>query len=179
MYKKTVLKEFIPIRFWFWFDFHLLLVNWQFLIPFSLQLIFLSLLPNGPNHMWHIEDMILVHCYMNSGEVGKWLSVWLPEFLIDSLLFNLRQFVYPLPRGEGYEFFVQQWNGKGCHFTPLLSYQVLNNACWSSSFVGIKQCLLNFIISCHLFISLAHHLSALLVKRLWLFVVNYSIFKED
>lgn len=32
-------------------------------------------------------------------------------------------FVYPLPRGEGYEFFVQQWNGNGCHFTPLLSYQ--------------------------------------------------------
>lgn len=32
-------------------------------------------------------------------------------------------FVYPLPRGEGYEFFVQHWNGNGCHLTPLLSYQ--------------------------------------------------------
>lgn len=32
--------------------------------------------------------------------------------------------MYPLPRGEGYEFFVQLWNGDVCHFTLLSSYQV-------------------------------------------------------
>lgn len=33
------------------------------------------------------------------------------------------KFLYPLPRQEGYEFFVQQWNANICHFTTLLSYQ--------------------------------------------------------
>jgi len=33
-------------------------------------------------------------------------------------------FVYPLPRDQGYEYFVQQWSADACHFTPLNSYQV-------------------------------------------------------
>jgi len=32
-------------------------------------------------------------------------------------------FVYPLPRDQGYEYFVQQWSGDVCHFTPLNLYQ--------------------------------------------------------
>ncbi len=37
------------------------------------------------------------------------------------------QFLYPLPRAGGYEFFVQQFDGNQMHFTPLLELQVRNN----------------------------------------------------
>jgi ATP synthase F1 complex assembly factor 1 len=32
-------------------------------------------------------------------------------------------FLYPLPRNEGYEYFVQRWSGDTCHFTPLIAFQ--------------------------------------------------------
>ena len=34
------------------------------------------------------------------------------------------QFLYPLPRGGGYEFFVQQFDGNQIHFTQLIQLQV-------------------------------------------------------
>lgn len=33
-------------------------------------------------------------------------------------------FILPLPRSEGYEFFLLQFSGNTVHFTPLLCYQV-------------------------------------------------------
>lgn len=33
-------------------------------------------------------------------------------------------FVLPLPRSQGYEFFLLQFSGSSVHFTPLLCYQV-------------------------------------------------------
>ncbi len=35
------------------------------------------------------------------------------------------QFVHPLPRDEGYEFFYSQFSGHRCFFTSLINYQVL------------------------------------------------------
>lgn len=32
-------------------------------------------------------------------------------------------FLLPLPREEGYEFILAQWNGPECHFTPLINFQ--------------------------------------------------------
>lgn len=40
-------------------------------------------------------------------------------FFIPSL-----QFLYALPRKEGYEFFVGQWSGAELHFTSLINIQV-------------------------------------------------------
>lgn len=34
------------------------------------------------------------------------------------------QFLYALPRKEGYEFFVGQWSGTELHFTSLINIQV-------------------------------------------------------
>lgn len=34
------------------------------------------------------------------------------------------QFLYALPRKEGYEFFVGQWSGTELHFTSLINVQV-------------------------------------------------------
>ncbi|ELU15477.1 hypothetical protein CAPTEDRAFT_19411 [Capitella teleta] len=36
---------------------------------------------------------------------------------------EFKTFIYPLPREQGYEFFVQQFDGHDCHFTPLIEYQ--------------------------------------------------------
>lgn len=33
-------------------------------------------------------------------------------------------FIFPLPRSEGFEFFLMQFAGNTVHFTPLLCYQV-------------------------------------------------------
>lgn len=35
-------------------------------------------------------------------------------------------FIFPLPRSQGFEFFLLQFAGNTVHFTPLLCYQVLN-----------------------------------------------------
>jgi len=32
-------------------------------------------------------------------------------------------FIYPVPREQGYEFILQQWDGHDIHFTPLIAYQ--------------------------------------------------------
>jgi len=34
------------------------------------------------------------------------------------------RFVYPLPRNEGYEFILSQWDGNEVHFTPLIAFQM-------------------------------------------------------
>lgn len=44
---------------------------------------------------------------------------WFGIFFIISL-----QFLYALPRKEGYEFFVGQWSGTELHFTSLINIQV-------------------------------------------------------
>lgn len=36
-------------------------------------------------------------------------------------------FIVPLPRTQGYEFFLLQFAGNTVHFTPLLCYQVLHH----------------------------------------------------
>ena len=36
------------------------------------------------------------------------------------------QFLVALPRNQGYEFIMLQFNGNEVHFTPLISYQVSN-----------------------------------------------------
>lgn len=36
-------------------------------------------------------------------------------------------FVLPLPRSQGFEFFLMQFAGNTVHFTPLLAYQVMRN----------------------------------------------------
>lgn len=48
------------------------------------------------------------------GRIGVFLF-----FFIISL-----QFLYALPRKEGYEFFVGQWSGTELHFTSLINIQV-------------------------------------------------------
>lgn len=35
----------------------------------------------------------------------------------------IRQFLFPLPRKQGYEFVVVQFEGKEAHFTTLINYQ--------------------------------------------------------
>jgi len=37
-------------------------------------------------------------------------------------------FVYPLPREQGYEFILQQWDGHDIHFTPLIAYQTYQDS---------------------------------------------------
>lgn len=34
------------------------------------------------------------------------------------------QFIFPLPRGQGYEFILSQFTENEIHYTPLISYQV-------------------------------------------------------
>jgi ATP synthase F1 complex assembly factor 1 len=36
---------------------------------------------------------------------------------------EITEFLYLLPRNEGYEYFVQRWSGDACHFTPLIAFQ--------------------------------------------------------
>ena len=36
---------------------------------------------------------------------------------------TISQFLYPLPRAEGYEFMFSQFSGHRCHFTSLINYQ--------------------------------------------------------
>ena len=43
------------------------------------------------------------------------------------------QFVYPLPRDEGYEFFFSEFSGVCCYFTSLINYQVSNSLSLSLS----------------------------------------------
>lgn len=40
----------------------------------------------------------------------------------------LHQFLYALPRKEGYEFFLGQWAGQELHFTSLINVQVKSSA---------------------------------------------------
>lgn len=40
----------------------------------------------------------------------------------------LQQFLYALPRKEGYEFFLGQWAGQELHFTSLINVQVKSPA---------------------------------------------------
>ncbi|KAK2159957.1 hypothetical protein LSH36_143g06060 [Paralvinella palmiformis] len=42
---------------------------------------------------------------------------------IDRHLKEFPTFLYPVPRGTGYEFFAQQTSQNSCYFTPLLAYQ--------------------------------------------------------
>jgi len=37
-------------------------------------------------------------------------------------------FIYPIPREQGYEFILQQWDGHDVHFTPLLAYQTYQDS---------------------------------------------------
>ena len=39
-------------------------------------------------------------------------------------LFCHFQFLYPLPRQQGYEFMIQQFDGHMINFTPLIAFQV-------------------------------------------------------
>jgi hypothetical protein len=39
-------------------------------------------------------------------------------------MFCVLQFVFPLPRDKGYEFFLCQFSDHEAHFTPLINYQV-------------------------------------------------------
>lgn len=41
-------------------------------------------------------------------------------------------FILPLPRSQGFEFFLLQFSGNTVHFTPLLCYQV--NIFWVNNF---------------------------------------------
>lgn len=39
-------------------------------------------------------------------------------------------FIFPLPRSQGFEFFLLQFSGNTVHFTPLLCYQVTRVFIW-------------------------------------------------
>ena len=41
-------------------------------------------------------------------------------------LIDFFQFLFPLPRAQGYEFIVVQFEGKEAHFTSLINFQVFN-----------------------------------------------------
>jgi len=43
---------------------------------------------------------------------------------ICSMCIFIFQFLLPLPKGDGYEFYFCQFNGKDVYFTPLSMYQV-------------------------------------------------------
>ncbi|KAI0231517.1 ATP synthase mitochondrial F1 complex assembly factor 1 [Lamellibrachia satsuma] len=60
-------------------------------------------------------------------EKKKCVFATIPTNQYDEMYHKLRQFpffVYPIPRGTGYQYFYQQFSGQECHFTPLALYQL-------------------------------------------------------
>lgn len=55
------------------------------------------------------------------------IAAIIPSTIYDKLMLRSLQFpmfLFPLPRSEGYEFFVCQFLRNTVHFTPLICYQV-------------------------------------------------------
>ena len=72
------------------------------------------------------EIQIIWEEYHKSKEV---ISAAIPWDTYASLQVNMQQsptFLFPLPRSQGYEFFMCQSYGHTVHCTPLLAYQVWN-----------------------------------------------------
>ena len=57
-------------------------------------------------------------------DIHKTVSLLFVYFMYSfQLLFHIWQFLFPLPRKEGYEFVVVQFSGNEAHFTSLINFQ--------------------------------------------------------
>lgn len=74
-----------------------------------------------------INESVNAHSNSQHTDTGSVLLVccWRPVEPVDWPT-CLPQFLYALPRQEGYEFFVGQWSKHELHFTSLINLQVRN-----------------------------------------------------